>query len=305
MDAPYIALTGSTGFVGRALLEALRAHGYRVRILLRRPVDDMPDGDSIVIGDLARPMNLSQALEDIDVVVHSAALTHAMTGRPEDDFRAINTDATVAIAKAAKRAGAKRFVFLSSVRAQSGPSNPDVLTEESPARPTDAYGRSKLAAEQGLADVGIEWAALRSVLVYGDGADGNLKSLLKIARTPLPVPLPSPSGRRSVLALENLTDAVRVLIATERPLAGPYLVADAEPLTVSEIVSEIRRGARRLPMTVPLPAKAFCALADRLGYEDVRERLTGDLVVDTSRLQALGWSPGVTSREGLRKLGRG
>src|SRR5262245_65848799 len=95
---------------------------------------------------------MSAALADVDAVIHSAGLAHAMSGLPEDDYRVLNTEATVGLARAAQRAGARRFVFLSSIRAQSGPTADHVLTEDLAPAPTDAYGRSKLAAEQGLAE---------------------------------------------------------------------------------------------------------------------------------------------------------
>ena len=64
---------------------------------------------------------MSAALAGVDAVIHSAGIAHAMSGVPEDDYRVLNTEATIGLARAAERAGAKRFVFLSSIRAQSGP----------------------------------------------------------------------------------------------------------------------------------------------------------------------------------------
>src|SRR5262249_8752261 len=116
-----IALTGATGFIGQHLLRELPKRGHRLRVLLRRPAPVPNATASAVIGDLARPMNMSAALEGIDAVIHSAGLAHAMSGIPEDDYRVLNTEATIGLARAAHRAGAKRFVFLSSIRAQCGP----------------------------------------------------------------------------------------------------------------------------------------------------------------------------------------
>ncbi len=124
-----IALTGATGFIGQFLLSELPRRGYRIRVLLRRPSDMQVQGSSAVIGDLSRPQNMGAALRDVDAVVHSAGLSGEMTGIPEDDYRSLNTDATVNLANAARKAGVKRFVFLSSIRAQCGPSAPEVLTE--------------------------------------------------------------------------------------------------------------------------------------------------------------------------------
>ena len=119
VNKPLIALTGATGFIGQCLLRELPKRGYRLRVLLRRPSVVPMESASAVVGDLARPQNMSAALADVDAVIHSAGLAHAMSGLPEDDYRMLNTEATIALARAAQRAGAKRFVFLSSIRAQS------------------------------------------------------------------------------------------------------------------------------------------------------------------------------------------
>src|SRR5580658_10510407 len=124
-----LALTGATGFIGQYLLRELPKRGYRLRVLLRRPVSLPTWTASAVIGDLTRPRNMSSALEGVDAVIHSAGLAPAMSGVPEDDYRVLNTEATIRLARAARRAGAKRFVFLSSIRAQCGPAVDMVLTE--------------------------------------------------------------------------------------------------------------------------------------------------------------------------------
>src|SRR4029077_4886290 len=230
-----LALTGATGFIGQHLLRDLPKRGYRVRVLLRHPTPVPLQCASAVIGDLARPRNMSAALEGVDAVVHSAGFTHGMSGVPEDDYRLLNTEATIGLARAARRAGAKRFVFLSSIRAQSGPTAETVLTEANDPNPTDAYGKSKLAAERGLTELDLDWVSLRAALVYGPGVKGNIAQLMRLARSPLPLPLGSFGGRRSLLALENLSAAVETVLKAPGNLRRPFLAADAEALTVAEM----------------------------------------------------------------------
>ena len=100
-----LALTGSTGFIGQYLLRELPKRGYRLRVLLRRPASVPMQTASAVIGDLAQPLNMSTALEGVDAVIHSAGLAHGMSGVPEDDYRVLNTEATIRLARAARRAG--------------------------------------------------------------------------------------------------------------------------------------------------------------------------------------------------------
>lgn len=301
---PLIALTGATGFIGRRLLEELPKQGFRVRVLLRRPTELPAGSASAVIGDIARPHNMSAALADVGAVIHSAGIAHAMSGIPEDDYRALNTEATVNLARAAERAGVKRFVFLSSIRAQSGPSAEQVLTEDLLPQPTDAYGRSKLEAERGLAGLGINWVALRPVLVYGAGARGNLASLMRAARSPWPLPLGGLTARRSLLSVDNLADAVATVLTAPGTLRRAFIVADSETLTLPEMIGAMRSGLGRRPGVLPAPASALNLALRMMGQEERYQRLAGSLVADASALRGLGWTPRIATREGLAHMMR-
>jgi len=301
---PLLALTGSTGFIGRWLLRELPKRGYRLRVLLRRPSVVPMESASAVVGDLARPQNMAAALADVDAVIHSAGIAHAMSGLPEDDYRLLNTEATIALARAAQRAGARRFVFLSSIRAQSGPSADEVLTEELAPAPTDAYGRSKLAAERGVAELGLDWVALRLVLVYGAGVKGNMAELVRLARAPYPLPLGALAARRSLLALDNLTAAVDAVLAAPGPLRRPLIVADREVLTIPQMIAAMRGGLGRRPGLFPLPPRLLEAALRAAGRAEIHQRLAGSLVADPSALAQLGWTPAVSTPEGLAALAR-
>jgi nucleoside-diphosphate-sugar epimerase len=299
-----IALTGATGFIGQYLLRELPRRGHRLRVLLRRPTDMLVQGSSAVIGDLSRPQNMGAALAGVDAVVHSAGLPGTMSGIPEDDYRVLNTEATIGLAHAARRAGAKRFIFLSSIRAQCGPTADRVLTEDSEARPTDAYGKSKLAAEQGLAQIDVDWVALRLVLTYGPGVKGNMAQLMRLARSPYPLPLRGLKARRSLLSLDNLVGAIDAALTTREPLRRPLIVADPEPVSVPEMVAAMRRGLGRSPRLVPVPAPALRAFLSLAGRPEIYERLTGSLVVDSSALRRIGWQPSTETAAGLADLMR-
>jgi UDP-glucose 4-epimerase len=302
---PLVALTGATGFIGQCLLRELPKRGYRLRVLLRRPSVVPMAAASAVVGDLARPQNMAAALADVDAVIHSAGLAHAMSGLPEDDYRLLNTQATIGLARAAQRAGAKRFVFLSSIRAQSGPTADLVLTEDLAPQPTDAYGRSKLAAEQGLAELDLDWVALRLVLVYGAGVKGNMAQLMKLARAPYPLPLGALKAPRSLLALDNLVAAVDAVLTTPERLRRPLIVADREPLTIPDMIAAMRQGLRRRPGLIPVPLGLLEAAMRAMGRAEVYQRLAGKLVADPSALVRLGWTPVVSSTEGLAALAAG
>ena len=297
-----LALTGATGFIGQYLLREMPKRGYRIRALLRRPASMPMDVSSAVIGDLTKPQNMSAALAGVDAVIHSAGLAHAMSGIPEDDYRLLNTEATVRLARAAGRAGARRFVFLSSIRAQCGPAADTVLTEAVEPRPTDAYGRSKLAAERGLAELDLDWVSLRAVLIYGPGVKGNMAQLIKLARSPLPLPLASLTARRSLLALENLSAAIETTLAAPGTLRRVFVAADPQALTIAEMIAALRGGLGRQPNVFPLPPALLEMLFRAAGREEMYQRLSGSLIADASALTSLGWAPALATPAGLAKL---
>jgi nucleoside-diphosphate-sugar epimerase len=297
-----IALTGATGFIGQYLLREMPKRGYRIRALLRRPASMPVDVSSAVIGDLTRPQNMSAALAGVDAVIHSAGLAHAMSGIPEDDYRLINTEATVRLARAAGRAGAKRFVFLSSIRAQCGPTADTVLTEAVEPRPTDAYGRSKLAAERGLAELDLDWVSLRAVLTYGPGVKGNMAQLIKLARSPMPLPLASLTARRSLLAVENLSAAIETVLAAPGTLRRAVVAADPQALTIAEMIAALRSGLGRQPNVFPFPPALLEILFRTAVREEMYERLSGSLIADATALTSLGWVPPLATPAGLAKL---
>jgi UDP-glucose 4-epimerase len=299
-----LALTGGTGFIGQHLLRALTRRGYQVRVLLRRPTMLPADCTSAVIGDIARPQNMAQALADVDAIIHSAGLSVAASGRPEDDYRVLNVEATVGLARAAQRAGVRRFVFISSVRAQAGTSDPRVLTEQMEPRPTDAFGRSKLAAEQGLTEGGVDWVALRLATVYGPGVTGNMARLVRLARLPWPLPFGALTARRSLLSLDNLAAAVDCVLTVDGPLRRVLIAADPQPLTIGEIVAAMRRGLNRRPGLVPVPSSILAAILRAAGSAEAYQRVAEPLIADSSALLRLGWTPPVATDAGLEQLMR-
>jgi len=297
-----MALTGATGFIGRHVLRELPKRGYRFRVLLRRPVDIPLECASAVIGDLARPQNLSAALAGVDAVVHSAGVSQGVSGLPDADHRILNAEATYHLARAAQAARVKRFVFLSSIRAQTGPTAEGTLTEDRPATPTDAYGRAKLEAERRLGELDIDWVALRPVLVFGKGMQGNFSALLRLARSPYPLPFGSLKARRSLLSVDNLVDAVAAAVTAPSPLRRPFIVADREALTVPQMICAMRRGLGRSANLVPLPAPLLKLALHAAGRTEWYPRLACPLIADPSQLSGLGWAPQVSTEAGLSAL---
>ena len=191
-----LLITGATGFIGRHLVPALAGHGHKVVAALRRPMALSPLIDQVLIKDLADGVDWMPLLQGIDVVIHLAALAHQPNDVKETLFDKINRQATADLARATARTGA-RLIFVSSIAAQSGPSSDAVLTENDPCLPSTAYGRSKLDAEIDIAASGAQYVILRPTLVYGRGAKGNMRKLIRLARLPLPLPFGAVANKRS------------------------------------------------------------------------------------------------------------
>jgi UDP-glucose 4-epimerase len=179
-----------------------------------------------------------------------------------------------------------------------------VLSETDDPKPSNAYGRSKLAAERGLAELDIDWVALRAALVYGPGVGGNIAQLVRLARSPFPLPLRSMSARHSLLALENLCAAVEAVLTTSGSLRRALITADVEALTVGEMIAAMRRGLGRSPKLFALPPVALELSLRAVGKQDLYGRLSGSLVADPSALIGLGWAPRLTTLDGLGQLMR-
>jgi nucleoside-diphosphate-sugar epimerase len=295
-----VLVTGASGFVGRSLVEDLAAQGHRVRAAMRQPADIFSRAVEVVaVSDLARPLEWRPLLSDINAVVHLAGIAHITSGIAEDLYDRVNRAATAALAAAAARDRIERLVFVSSIRAQAGPACDHPLTEADAPHPVDAYGRSKLAAEEAIRAASLPFTILRPALIYGPGVKGNLADLIRLARSPWPLPFGALRNRRSLLARSNLVAAIHLALVAPAMLNETYVVADPAPLTMAGIVAALRQGLGRGPRLIPVPPSLLALGLRATGRAHLWDRIGGNCIVEPAKLLAAGWRPTTDTRAGL------
>jgi nucleoside-diphosphate-sugar epimerase len=300
-----VLITGASGFIGRRLTGALAKMGWQVRAASRdsSTIQTASGVERVAMPDLERPVDWPALLDGASHVVHLAGIAHAPGSLPDKLYTRVNADAAGELAEAA-RGRIERLVLISSVRAQAGLSADHPITEKDAALPTDAYGRSKLAAERLIAQSGVTFIVLRPAVVYGKGVKGNIASLATLAKTPMPLPFAGLDNRRSLLALENLVSAISLVLGSEQAANETFLVADAGPISVADLVAAMREGLRRPPHLVKVPLGAVKRLMKSFGREAEWERISGDFVIDASKLMEIGWRPAVATRDGIARMMR-
>jgi len=305
-----ILVTGANGFVGRCLVRHLAERGHAVTGTVRREFEGFDPAIHRVIRE-GQPFG--SALDGVEAVVHAAGVAH----RPSMEgtlFLSGNRDWTVRIAEEVARSGVRALVHLSSIAAFGVPQDRACLVaglrECDEGNPRNLYGRSKREAEpavEGLEESGVLGVNLRPPLIYGPGAPGNWAKLLKLVALPCPLPFASVDNRRSYLGIGSLCEAIDAVLAAAGSEGGPqrsgtYHLAEAEPVSLREIVTVLRSAMGKPRGLFPFPSRALEAALGAVGKASMADGLFGDLVVDSSKFREIfGWNP---SNETLDAMAR-
>lgn len=306
-----VLVTGAAGFVGSTLVPRLMADGkFCVHAAVREGQTGFPPAVTVHRDmDLAAATDWSACLTGVDCVVHLAARVHVMhdgAADPLTEFRKINVEGTLALARQAAAAGVRRFIYLSSIKVNGESTEPGKpFVEDDLPAPREPYGISKLEAEQGLISLGREAGMavviIRPPLVYGPGVKGNFLTMLRWLARGYPLPLGSIANRRSLVSVHNLVDLIVACISHPDAANQTFLVSDGDDLSTTDLFRRLGGVLGNPAQLLPVPAWFLVGVGAALGKREMMRRLCGSLQVDIAKsARLLGWSPPFGVDEGLK-----
>ena len=310
-----ILVTGANGFVGQSLVNNLLNNTkYKVVAGVRKISAKKVNCEYRIINNLEDKTISTNVFEDIDVVIHTAARVHIMDDKSADpltEFRKVNVEGSLDLARQAAEAGVKRFVFISSIKVNGeGTELGKPYTEHSKPNPIDPYGISKYEAEQGLLKIAektaLEVVIIRPTLVYGENVKGNFYSLMKWTYRGVPLPIGGiKHNLRSLVSVDNLVDFIVTCIEHKDAKNEVFLISDDDDISTADLLEEIAKGLGVRNKAVNIPAGFINTAASTIGKSGVAQRLSGSLQVDISKAkELLGWEPKYSTSESIRKTAK-
>jgi nucleoside-diphosphate-sugar epimerase len=301
-------ITGANGFIGKVLIKRLSQDGHLVSALVRKKIEVPYSNETFLIPSINAKTNWTELLKDRDVVIHLLARVHIMDDKASDplmEFRNINVDVTIALAKEAARQGIKRFVFLSSVKVNGESTSDHPFSETNLVHPQDAYAISKWEAEEALRQIsketGMEIVIIRSPLVYGPNVKANFLKMMQYVKQGIPLPLGSIQNKRSLIGIDNLVDFITTTISHPKAANQTFLISDDEDISTTNLLRRIGECMEKPARLIPISPKILSFLFKIIGRQDFGDRLLGSLEIDiTKAKKLLAWSPPLTLNEGLR-----
>lgn len=292
-------VTGSTGFIGKKLIDLLCSDGYDVRLLSRSQVENF----ETVICDLGQEGIPERAVNSVDTIFHLAGVAHDMRD-PEKirhTYHSVNVEATVELAKLAVASGVKHFVFISSVKAGGISSSGECVNEEFKGIPDGLYGETKRKAELELLKIGKESdmriSIVRPALVYGPNVKGNLRLMLSGVKNGWFPPLPEVGNRRSMIHVDDLVRAILLISKNGQVGNSIFIATDGRHYSSREIYNAMRSAIGKSPSKWSIP-KALFDLVGLLspGARYKINKLLGNECYSSAKLEALGFNAEKTLR---------
>lgn len=280
-----LLLTGARGFIG-SYFQKEYAHKYVIQTF------------SFLKDDIE-----TLHVKGVETVIHLSALVHQMGGARDEAYERVNVEQTVQLARKAKENHVKQFIFMSTVKVY-GEESDVAYTEASPCHPEDAYGRSKLKAEQelqALADENFTVSIIRTPIVYGRGVKANMQNLMKLVDSMPLLPLGGIDNKRSFVYVGNVCALLDSLIEHEKE--GVFLAGDDVPLSTTELIQELAKAKKKKLFLIQLPLFAMFLKWVKPSFY---KRLFESLTVDTSHTkEVLQFKNPYSTQEGIAMMIQG
>ncbi|MFH0020731.1 UDP-glucose 4-epimerase family protein [Pseudomonas fluorescens] len=299
MSHPHVLVTGATGLVGEAVVFRLLRDRNKTPVAAVRSESRLKGLCRVELFDLD-DASAQPSLRGIQVVVHCAARVHVMQDCAVDalaEYRRVNVEGTIRLARSAAQAGVGRFIYISSVKVNGEVTAPGLPFKASDApAPVDPYGISKREAEDALkkisAETGMQLVIIRPPLVYGPGVKANFLSMMRWLARGVPLPLGGIHNKRSLVSIGNLVDLINVCIDHPQAAGNIFLVSDGDDLSTSQLLGRMAAALKVRAPLLTVPSWMVTACASLLGRREIACRLCGSLQVDISDTCAiLGWQP--------------
>jgi len=309
-----ILVTGANGFIGHNLYKNLIKLNYSVKGTARNFDTVLINCDTkyISVGNIDSKTNWDHALEGVDCVIHCAGKAHVINKKDElDIYRVINKDGTKHLAEQAVKAKVKRLIFLSSVKVNGESTgnfdDPIIFTNDDTPNPKDNYAISKFEAEQALWEIAsktnLEIVIVRLPLVYGKEVKGNLKRLIKLIKSKIPLPFADIKNKRSLIGIDNLVDVLARCIEHPKAAGKTFLVSDGEDLSTTELINIIASELNRSVKLFWLPRAVLKFFGFILMKQSQIDRLIGSFQIDNRYVkEILNWTPPVSIEEGIKRM---
>jgi nucleoside-diphosphate-sugar epimerase len=303
-----ILVTGANGFIGSNLVKYLIPSNLTV---ISRSNNNFDKGVKVIMLDLNELLSGSKIQGKYDVVVHLAGLAHRTTDfhlNPLNEFRKINKDVTIELARQLAVIGMKRFIFISSIAVNGASThNRSPFTEKSQESPHSDSAISKFEAELELKKLAklmnFELVIIRPPLVYGDNAPGNLGKLVNLVNKQLPLPFGWINNKRSYISVGNLTSFIITCLNHPKASNETFLISDGMVISTTGLIQKIKKSISSSSILLPIPKVFLHLLFTLLGKNNMAVQLLDDLEVDCSKAQnLLNWSPIETIDDSFSKL---
>tara|TARA_B110000967_G_scaffold209492_1_gene265914 strand:+ start:1350 stop:2297 length:948 start_codon:yes stop_codon:yes gene_type:complete len=308
-----ILVTGALGFIGQSLCKTLSKSGKSVRGIIRsqNSFSKNPDIEYVSVGDIVHKKDWKNMLVDIDCIIHCAGRAHIMSETKSDTlkiYRSVNVDVTKRLAEQAAAAGVRRLIFLSSIGVLGlDTNNRKSFLQSDEINPIENYAISKYEAEQALLQISdktaIETIIIRSPLVYGPSAPGNLARLIKLVSSNIPLPFSRINNKRSMVGIDNLVDLLIRCIDHPDSAGKTFLISDGEDLSTPDLINHIASSMGHKAYLFPVPMFLLKFVSRILGKQREIDRLVGSLKIDSNYTrETLNWMPPVSVTEGIRRM---